>query len=99
MRLINADKLVEYKASGILDLTEWQKGWNDAIDTIMGETPTVDAVVVRHGYWVKKWNTFFKQDVWHCDVCEKGSPLKYDYCPNCGAKMDRERKEDGHTER
>lgn len=42
---------------------------------------------VRHGHWVKKWNTFFKQDVWHCDVCEKGSPLKYNYCPNCGAKM------------
>lgn len=42
-RLINAETLVEYKASGISDLTEWQKGWNDAIDTIMGETPTVDA--------------------------------------------------------
>lgn len=47
----------------------------------------------RHGHWVKKWNTFFKQDVWHCDVCEKGSPLKYDYCPSCGAKM--EEVEDG----
>ena len=45
-RLIDAEKLEEYKASGVSDLTEWQKGWNDAIDTIMDETPTVDAVEV-----------------------------------------------------
>lgn len=42
-RLIDAEKLAEYKASGVSDLTGWQKGWNDAIDTIMSETPTVDA--------------------------------------------------------
>lgn len=45
-KLINAEKLVEYKASGVSELTEWQKGWNDAIDTIMSETPPVDAVEV-----------------------------------------------------
>ena len=44
MKLIIAEKLEEYKASGVSELTEWQKGWNDAIDTIMNETPTVDAV-------------------------------------------------------
>lgn len=54
----------------------------------------VDAEPVRHGLWVKKWNTFFKQDVWHCDVCEKGSPWKYDYCPNCGAKMGEEEEDE-----
>ena len=45
-KLIDADKLVEYKASGISDLTEWQQGWNDAIDTIIEEAPAVDAEVV-----------------------------------------------------
>lgn len=45
-RLIDAEKLKEYKAGGVSELTEWQKGWNDAIDTIMDETPTVDAVEV-----------------------------------------------------
>lgn len=46
-RLIDADKLGELRYC--LDNcppTEWQKGWNDAINTIMGETPTVDAVEV-----------------------------------------------------
>lgn len=47
MRLINADKLGELKYYlGNWSPTEWQKGWNDAIDTIMDETPTVDAVEV-----------------------------------------------------
>ena len=45
-RLVNVEKLVEYKASGVSKLTEWQQGWNDALDTIMDELPTVDAVPV-----------------------------------------------------
>lgn len=42
-RLIDAEKLVEYKAGDTSFLTERQEGWNYAIDTIMDETPTVDA--------------------------------------------------------
>ena len=46
-RLIDADKLGELKYYlGNWSPTEWQKGWNDAIDTIMDETPTVNAVEV-----------------------------------------------------
>ena len=56
-RLIDAEKLAEYKASGVSDLTEWQKGWNDAIDTIMGETPTVDAEPVVRCKDCKFWHT------------------------------------------
>lgn len=51
-RLIDAEKLAEYKASGISELTEWQKGWNDAIDTIMDEEPTVNAIPIE---WIKEW--------------------------------------------
>ena len=42
-RLINAEKLAEYKASGVSDLTEWQQGWNDALDFVINEVPTIDA--------------------------------------------------------
>lgn len=96
MRLIDADKLVEYKASGFSDLTEWQEGWNDAIDTIMGETPTVDAEPVRHGRWINCSEIFSDGD-FECSVCQKRVWDNTDYCPFCGAKMDGigERKEDG----
>lgn len=93
MRLIDANKVAE--AITWLDALDFAL-WHE-VQKCIDKQPTVDAKPVRHGHWVKKWNTFFKQDVWHCDVCEKVSPLKYDYCPSCGAKMDRERREDGKT--
>lgn len=51
MRLIDADALAEHKFVGIADwtpteATSWQRGWNDAIDTIIEAQPTVDAVEV-----------------------------------------------------
>ena len=47
---------------------------------------TVDAVPVIHG----RWGTGSKAN-WQmpmCSVCQKQATSKYDYCPNCGAKMD-----------
>jgi len=57
--------------------------------------PTVDAVPVVHGTWVVKGQDIF------CSLCgEESSYTWYGgskfsrYCPNCGAKMDGERKDD-----
>ena len=57
------------------------------------EEPAVDAEPVKHGEWMpissnKKWI-----DVSKCSVCGKQYslyPLDYNYCPNCGARMDEE---------
>lgn len=87
MRLINAEKLEEYKADYCVSLTEWQEGWNDAIDTIMSETPTVDAELVRHGYWINEPDRYFH---WHCSECGyviSGPHREFNYCPKCGTKM------------
>jgi hypothetical protein len=51
MRLIDADALEEGKFHSIEDWTpiesaSWQRGWNDAIDAIIDNAPTVDAVEV-----------------------------------------------------
>lgn len=68
-RLIDVEKLAEYKASGISELTEWQEGWNDAIDTIMNETPTVEAVPVAElPYTV--WLTHDVVQVVRCKDCK-----------------------------
>ena len=56
----------------------------------------VDAVEVVHGHWVSD-----KADIlFHCSVCETQISTDWDYddlcwnyCPNCGAKMDGERKD------
>ena len=57
--------------------------------------PTVDAVEVVHGRWNdKQTNSLF---LWllECSVCGEAfhTPGGFNYCPNCGAKMDGERKE------
>lgn len=53
------------------------------------DTPTFDPV--RHGKWIEKHFT------WYCSLCN-AHPYTgfipevpdYNYCPNCGAKMDKE---------
>ena len=57
----------------------------------VSKAPTVDAVEVVHGRWEKaEYNGFLR-----CDQCkdvyineEWLEDGKWNYCPNCGAKMD-----------
>lgn len=72
-RLIDADELWKHKfksASERMDLdVAYMGGWNDAIDTIMDETPSVDAVeVVRCK----------DCEYWRDDDCKNDS---HGYCP------------------
>ena len=57
------------------------------------EQPTVDAVEVVHGQWVSDKAAI----LFRCSVCETQISTDWDYddliwnyCPNCGAKMDLE---------
>ena len=69
---------------------------NAVLDSIDAQ-PTVDAVEVVHG----RWRRFINGDgeyKYLCEVCEK--IIHYEmggsnYCPNCGAKMDGGRKDNG----
>ena len=52
-----------------------------AVDLI----PTADAVEVKHGKWRKRGNEKT------CSICEfiyYSNNDEWNYCPNCGAKMD-----------
>ena len=55
--------------------------------------PTVDAVPVRHGRWIRHVDDLFPaESTQECDQCHEEQPLTCDdnYCPNCGAKMNEE---------
>lgn len=76
----------------------YDDGYDDAMSDV-NHMPTVDAEPVRHGKWTRENN----YGIWKCNVCgckvNRSNPLKgniwnYYYCPNCGAKMDAERKEE-----
>lgn len=60
--------------------------------------PTVDAVEVVHGRWNPRPHHKFNRtgqlikycDFYYCSECgtERPAVPPYNYCPNCGAKMD-----------
>ena len=51
---------------------------------LLEDTPAADAVEVRHGYWIDGKCGHYKI----CSECNQIADFYFDYCPNCGAKMD-----------
>ena len=86
MRLIYADALMEkYHKTTV---------WDSWVE--INNAPTVDAVPVVHGRWERKQDiSTFGMLMFECSECKKlseGGILDepYNFCPNCGAKMDAE---------
>lgn len=80
-RLIDADALGELVSHGVVHYED-----------IMAQ-PTVDAVPVRHGKWISNSPVTMR-----CNQCTYVASdwivHEFHYCPNCGARMDAERKEE-----
>ena len=84
MRLIDADALIEEA------LTEGACGYIDALQIAIA--PTVDAVPVVHGRWIEQEKYTFGT-MYDCSICGNrilDNGHSWNYCPNCGAKMDLE---------
>lgn len=83
MRLIDADKLERKEFYG----NEYCFDYVDAED--IDNAPTVNAVEVVHGRWVPT-KVPFMNECEDCSVCGYRTVWghRYNYCPNCGAKMD-----------
>ena len=70
----------------------WAKGLEPT--QYIEQIPAADVVEVRHGRWVSVQHKLARV----CSVCNRDEPYKfadvdadvYNYCPNCGAKMDKE---------
>ncbi len=76
--------------------SSYQEGFNRGLDTaqrVILNAPVADVVEVRHGRW--HWVAYDanpKIGNWHCTYCNRipKSFQKEDFCPNCGAEMDKE---------
>ena len=97
MTLIDAKKLIK----AILDFPDCENGYSDTYDKeyIISEVeaqPTVDAVPVRHGRWIKEYLTSTGggvYSVYRCSECEhtyQDIGYHFNWCPNCGCMMDGE---------
>lgn len=94
MRLIDADALMnKMQKDPLFDLVE-----RYGVSGVINAEPTVDAVPVRHGKWINR-EYGLKRDGRHypfweryeCSVCGAKAD-ESDYCPNCGARMDEEKR-------
>ena len=57
---------------------------------LLEQLPKVDAVEVVHGRWkLERHKIFGRTYDYVCSICGCDYALaEYNYCPNCGAKMD-----------
>ena len=97
-RLIDANAFIKECDSFIVNppfahpAIPWHRGLTLAVKTAL-LMPTVDAKPVVHGRWVDK-----REKMWdlerpvvigcQCSVCGFFGCEEFNYCPNCGAKMD-----------
>ena len=80
MRLIDADALIKFLGT--------PEDWRDeAINKIISNYPTVDAVPVVRGEWEIAIGYDPNKKV-QCQNCYKMAYEPTPYCPNCGAKME-----------
>ena len=92
-RLIDADALVEkaYWHGEHPSVDDLFAEGVDAVDVSdIDNAPTIEAEPVRHGYWMCG-DYYDIGDV--CSECDWDSGMvnpTLRYCPNCGAKMDKE---------
>lgn len=88
MRLIDADALVKELGSkwNVLDDQDFA---NKAVWRTIEAAPTVDVPDRKVGKWMAEPNCWYR-----CSNCGQHYPsirgyMDYNYCPNCGAKMER----------
>lgn len=69
----------------------FQSGFEYGVDKAwanINKIPAADVTPVKHGEWDKK--PFLIGTSYYCSECGDNFGEPYNYCPNCGAKMDEE---------
>ena len=83
MRLIDADELIR-KGTSTFDESIPIADFIEMVEL----RPTIEAEPIRHG----KWKYDYSMGMNYCSECGwgmvKGERRYYNYCPNCGARMD-----------
>lgn len=85
-----ADKLIYANALKQALSVLFEEGSFCYVEDIINGQPTVDAEPVRHERWIEN------DDECECPLCGKAWDYfdncteTFNFCPNCGAKMDKE---------
>ena len=85
---IDRDKALDAVLQLPPKMDEQGYGWlgRRGVWQMLSDFPLADVVPVMHGKWedsIAKYGILIHK----CSVCNKYSHMAYNYCPNCGAKM------------
>lgn len=73
----------------------YQEGFDHGLDKaqrVILNAPVADVVEVQHGRWIEQEKYTFGV-MYDCSICDNrilDNGHSWNYCPNCGAKMDGE---------
>ena len=87
-----AEYIDKQKAIDAVTVRNLHPGIVNALQSLIIEIPAADVQPVRHGRWENSKASFGEM----CSECkfivwwDDDGPHKFNYCPNCGAKMDGE---------
>lgn len=73
--------------------------YNALINDLIMKQPTADVVPVRHRRWIifEIWCGDGKERKYYrCSECYKANAIRSNFCPNCGARMDKESEENNN---
>lgn len=91
---IERESLIDMIKNDCKELVRYSK--EEAIDCVIA-APAADVASVKHGHWETPTKKFPCYD-WKCSECgceeyrqtdRNGQYREMNFCPNCGAKMDR----------
>ncbi len=63
------------------------EGMHSALREALSRVPAADVREVVRGKWIGD-NRYFGFPNWHCSRCKGEGRGDYNFCPNCGAKME-----------
>ena len=98
MRAIDADAFradlmaaIEVPILNMIRPSSWASAYESCVRAL-DRVSTLDYAPVRHGEWEKHtyWIGSWGENQMICNKCSKKYAFhaEYNYCPNCGAKMD-----------
>ena len=96
-----AKQIADFKRLVNSPNSDYMTGYLCALSVTEGmiaNTPTADVVEVRHGVWIEQrrdYGEYMVTEGFKCSLCglEK-MDNDYNYCPDCGARMDGEGREE-----
>jgi len=95
-RYIDVDNLIDkcdclYKETNTETVDFMRIGYNHAVSDTIAIARNLSTADVRenvHAHWEAEWHIVFHVYLPRCSSCGFYSPLRYNFCPNCGAQME-----------